>query len=39
MHHVETMAYAGQAPWHGIGSQLAPNQPIEVWRDRAGMNW
>lgn len=39
MHHVETMAYAGRVPWHGIGSQLAPNQPIEVWRERAGMNW
>lgn len=39
MHHVETMAYAGQVPWHGIGSQLVPNQPIEVWRERAGMNW
>ena len=39
MHHVETMAFAGQVPWHGIGSQLAPNQSIEVWRERAGMNW
>ena len=39
MHHVETMAYAGQVPWHGIGSQLAPGQSIEVWRERAGMNW
>lgn len=39
MHHVETMAYAGQVPWHGIGSQLAPGQSIEAWRERAGMNW
>ena len=39
MHHVETMAYTGQVPWHGIGSQLAPGQSIEVWRERAGMNW
>lgn len=39
MHHVETMAYAGQVPWHGVGSQLAPGQSIEVWRERAGMNW
>lgn len=39
MHHVETMAYAGQVPWHGIGSQLAPGQSIDVWRERAGMNW
>ena len=39
MHEVETMAYTGQVPWHGIGSQLAPGQSIEVWRERAGMNW
>ncbi|WP_124083877.1 DUF932 domain-containing protein [Burkholderia gladioli] len=39
MHLVQTMAYVGQEPWHGLGNRLAPNQPIEVWADRAGMNW
>lgn len=39
MHLVQTMAYANEAPWHGLGHQLAPNQPLEVWAERAGMNW
>ncbi|CAG2159760.1 DUF932 domain-containing protein [Cupriavidus numazuensis] len=39
MHLVETMAYVGATPWHGLGNQLAPNQPLEVWAERAGMNW
>ena len=38
-HLVETMAYAGQKPWHGLGHELPAGQPIEVWADRAGMNW
>lgn len=36
---VETMAYVGQTPWHGLGSQLPPNQPIEIWAQQAGMDW
>jgi hypothetical protein len=24
---------------HCLGNQLTPNQPIEVWADRTGMNW
>ncbi|WP_186210082.1 DUF932 domain-containing protein [Burkholderia gladioli] len=39
MHLVQTMAYVGQEPWHGLGNRLAPHQPIEVWADRAGMDW
>ncbi|CAJ9712792.1 DUF932 domain-containing protein [Burkholderia pseudomallei] len=39
MHLVQTMAYAGAEPWHGLGNKLAPNQPIELWAERAGMNW
>jgi hypothetical protein len=30
-HQIEQMAYVGQTPWHGLGNQLSPNQPIEVW--------
>ncbi|MFX4790286.1 hypothetical protein ABTB87_23700, partial [Acinetobacter baumannii] len=25
--------------WHGLGNQLTPNQPIEVWAKQAGMDW
>ena len=38
-HLVETMAYVGSAPWHGLGNQLTPTQPIEVWAQQAGMDW
>jgi phage/plasmid-like protein (TIGR03299 family) len=38
-HLVETMAYAGSTPWHGLGNKLSKNQPLEVWADQAGMNW
>jgi hypothetical protein len=24
-HLVETMAFTGQTPWHGLGNQLTPN--------------
>ncbi|GCB02627.1 DUF932 domain-containing protein [Ralstonia sp. SET104] len=39
MHLVQTMAYVGQKPWHGLGNELARHQPIEVWMQRAGMDW
>ena len=38
-HQIENMAYVGQTPWHGLGNQLTPNQPIEVWAKQAGMDW
>ena len=39
MHLVQTMAYAGEKPWHGLGNKLEPQQPIEVWKRQAGMDW
>ncbi|WP_144160772.1 DUF932 domain-containing protein [Paraburkholderia sp. BCC1885] len=39
MHLVKTMAYVGEQPWHGLGNQLSPRQPIEVWAKQAGMDW
>lgn len=38
-HLVEQMAYVGQTPWHELGNQLPPKQPIEVWAQKAGMDW
>lgn len=39
MHLVQTMAYANETPWHGLGNKLAAHQPLEVWAESAGMNW
>ncbi|QJI34062.1 DUF932 domain-containing protein [Pseudomonas sp. ADAK13] len=38
-HFIETMAYVGATPWHGLGSQLTQKQPIEIWQREAGMDW
>jgi dihydrodipicolinate synthase/N-acetylneuraminate lyase len=39
MHLVESIAYRGEKPWHGLGNHLEAGQPIEVWKERAGMDW
>lgn len=39
MHLVETMAYTGERPWHGLGNKLGPQQPIETWKQQSGMDW
>ncbi|MDB5886643.1 MAG: phage/plasmid-related protein [Polaromonas sp.] len=38
-HLIEKMAYVGATPWHQLGNQLPPKQPIEVWAEKAGMDW
>lgn len=38
-HLIESMAFVGDTPWHGLGNPLSPNQPIEVWAQQAGMDW
>jgi phage/plasmid-like protein (TIGR03299 family) len=39
MRFVQSMAYVGETPWHGLGHRLTPNQPLEVWAQQAGMDW
>lgn len=39
MHLVETMAYANETPWHGLGNRLSPKSAISVWAKQAGMEW
>ena len=38
-HQIEQIAYVGETPWHGLGNQLSPHQPIDVWAQQAGMDW
>lgn len=33
------MAWVGQTPWHGLGSELQKGASIDVWREAAGMDW
>lgn len=35
----ENVAWIGERPWHNLGQQLAPNQPLEVWAKEAGLDW
>ena len=36
---IQPIAFTGPTPWHGLGQQLAPNSPLEVWAQQAGMDW
>ena len=38
-HLVESMAYVGATPWHGLGNHLEEKQPLEIWAKQAGMDW
>lgn len=33
------IAYVGETPWHGLGQQLTPGAPIEIWCKEAGMDF
>lgn len=33
------VAYVGEAPWHGLGHRLEPDQSTEVWAREAGFMW
>ena len=38
-HLIHSMAYTGETPWHQLGNALPAKQPIEVWAQKAGMDW
>lgn len=38
-HEVETMAYAHQVPWHGLGKQVDPTVTVDEMLEAAGLNW
>lgn len=35
----DSMAFVGETPWHGLGQELEPNQPLEVWAEKAHLDW
>ena len=38
-HMVETMAYAGEVPWHGLGKRVLPDLTPAQMMEEAGVNW
>ncbi|WP_421212996.1 hypothetical protein [Aeromonas dhakensis] len=38
-HLIDTMAYTGQTPWHGLDNALPPQQSLDIWLQAAGMEW
>ena len=36
---VETMAYAGQVPWHGLGTKVSNDLSVDEMLEAAGLNW
>lgn len=38
-HEVETMAYAGQVPWHGLGTKVAADLTPRQMQKQAGLDW
>ena len=33
------IAFVGETPWHGLGSELTPGATIDEWKVAAGLNW
>lgn len=38
-HLIDSMAYTGQPPWHGLSNVLPPQQSLDAWLQSAGMDW
>ena len=38
-HLMQSMAYVGETPWHSLGNALPSRQSIDVWAEKAGMDW
>jgi phage/plasmid-like protein (TIGR03299 family) len=33
------IAYAGETPWHGMGTKLGEGESLETWAKAAGLDW
>jgi phage/plasmid-like protein (TIGR03299 family) len=38
-HLIDRMAFTGETPWHGLGAVMQPDEPLDMWRIRAGLGW
>lgn len=38
-HEIETMAYAGEVPWHGLGVKVDSNLSVDLMLAAAGLRW
>lgn len=38
-HLVDTMAYTGAVPWHGLGNSVDPTTDIDGWIQQSGLTW
>lgn len=36
---VESMAYSGQTPWHGLGTRVSNDLSVDEMLEAAGLNW
>ena len=38
-HEIETMAYAGQVPWHGLGEKVSSDMTPKQMLEAAKLDW
>ena len=38
-HLIETMAYANEVPWHGLGNNINADSSVEEWQRQSGLDW
>lgn len=38
-HMVETMAYAGETPWHGLGVRVSNDLSVDEMLKQSGLDW
>src|SRR3954469_21533118 len=36
---INSMAFMGETPWHGLGTLISHDATVEEWRELAGLQW